>query len=213
MAIDKSIPAGFVRNFLDSNPSYRAGGNEETDALFNPSIEAKPLFVPVAGQIRRRLNSDVEFYWAMDRNGQSPFHTRVEQLKSVGFEMATTRDVEMAVADAVKGEAEIRNGDLVLLKIAKRRWLEIRKSHLLEAIRMTNPRGKVMGEDGTVMGVGGLIPGVRTTSIDTTNVGDVRASAGLKGAAVESDAAADLAEGQIRGNASRVPLKTVNKGA
>ena len=210
--MDPKLPKSFVDNFRESNPSYRPGFNEETDALFNPSIEAKPLHIPLAGQIRKRLNTEMEFYWALDRNGQNPFHTRVEQLRSVGFDFATTKDVDMAVADTVKGENEIRNGDLVLLKVPKLRWLEIRKSHLLQAIMMTNPRGRVMGEDGTVMGVQGLIPGIRTQSLETANIADVRASAGLRGSTIESNATADLAEGIVRGNASRVPLNKVNKG-
>lgn len=197
------LPRSFVQNFRDSNPTYRPGQNEETDALFNPSITAKPLHVPMSGQIKKRLNSDMEFFWAFDRNGQSPYHERCERLRSVGFEYATTKDVEMAVSDTVKDEGEIRNGDLRLMKVPKRRWLEIRKSHLLQAINMTNPRGKVMGEDGTIMGVNQLIPGVRTEVMD--NVDEMRSRA------VVSDAAEDLRNGRPSGNASVVSSDRVNK--
>ncbi len=215
MAIDPSLPKSFVNNYLEANPSYRPGQNEEVDALFNPSISATPLHVPMAGQIRKRLNSEVEFFWAFDRDGQNPRHERVEQLRSVGFDFATTDDVEMAVESTVLGKNEkgfsneIRNGDRRLLKIAKRRWLEIRKSQLLQAIMMTNPRGKVMGEDGTVMGVGNLIPGVRTTVVD---VGDNV----LSSAAVPSDAVKDMLEvargGKPGGNASVISKQSVNRG-
>lgn len=215
MAVDPLLPQGWLKNFFEANPGYRPGQNEEVDALFNPSITAKPLHVPMAGQIRKRLNSEAEFFWAFDRNGQNPYHERVEQLRSVGFEYATTKDVVMAVESTVLGKNnegfsnEIRNGDRRLMKIPKRRWLEIRKSQILQAIMMTNPRGKVMGEDRTVMSVGNLIPGVKTT---VTEAGE-----GLLGtAAVPSNAAEDMANvmkgDRPAGNASTVPKATVHKG-
>jgi len=202
VAVDSNVPRSFFRNFLDANPTYQPGQNEETDALFNPSIQARPLHIPMTGQIRRRLRSDLEFFWAFDRNGQNPYHQRCEQLRAVGFEYATTQDVDMAVADTVKGPEEIRNGDLRLMKIPKQRWLEVRKSQLLEAILMTNPRGKVMNEDRTVMSVGNLIPGVKTTLTEEP----------LPAAVAVSDAAQDLRDGVLRGNASVVPKNVVNKG-
>jgi hypothetical protein len=207
------LPNAFVQQFREAAPSYRVGQNPETDALFNPSITARPLHVPMAGQIAERLNKEMEYFWAFDRNGQNPNHERVERLRAVGFDYATTNDVRMAVADVVKGKVqkdgkdfsnEIRNGDLRLMKVPRNRWLEIRKSQQMQAITMMNPRGKVMGDDGTVMGVQGLIPGVKTT-ISEESVDDIRARA------VVSNAAQDLADGQIRGNASVVPGKTVNK--
>lgn len=204
------LPNGFVQQFREAAPSYRVGQNEETDALFNPSITAKPLHVPIAGQILKRLNGDMEFFWAFDRNGQNPNHERVERLRAVGFDYATTKDVQMAVAEVVKGKNhegfsnEIRNGDLRLMKVPKRRWLEIRKSQQLQAIMMMNPRGKVMGDDRTVMGVGSLVPGVRTTVTDEP-IEDIRSRA------VVSDATADLRDGQVRGNASVVSGDKVNK--
>jgi hypothetical protein len=220
MAIDPIIPKRFVQNFLESNPGYRPGQNEETDALFNPSIQARPLHVPKAGQIKRRINTEVEFFWAFDKCGLNPNHDRVEQLREVGFDYATTNDVEMAVTSTVQGKddktgfsSEIRNGDRRLMKVKKLRWLQIRKAQLLNAIMMTNASGKVMGDDGTVMGVANTMPGVRTQVMDNSgdfNINDVRASAGMKGAAVESDATEDLSQGQVRGNASRVPKEVVH---
>jgi len=212
------LPRSFVQQFRDAAPSYQPGQNEEVDALFNPSISAKPLHVPLAGQILKRLNNEMEYFWAFDRNGQSPYHERVERLRSVGFDYATTDDVRMAVESTVQGKVkvktaegrdkdfsnEIRNGDLRLMKVAKRRWLEIRKSHQLQAIMMTHPQGKVMGEDRTIMGVRDLVPGVQTRLSDES-VEAIRARA------VVSDAARDLADGTIRGNASIVPKEIINK--
>lgn len=216
MAVDKNLPARFVQNFFEGNPSYRAGQNEETDALFNPSIEAKPLHVPMAMRIKESKNKDMSFYWAFDRCGQTPYHTRVEQLRAVGFDYATTEDVVMAVDDTVKNRNaqsfsnEIRNGDNRLMKVKKQRWMEIRKSHQLQALMMANPRGRVMGEDGTVMGVQGLIPGVRTTVTDQTE-GVLRAAVAL------SEPAKDLQnvmEGKRPlGNATKVSRESVAAGA
>ena len=208
-AFDSQVPSSFVRNYLEGNPSYRQGVNQETDALFNPSISARPLHIPQAGQIRKRLNTEMEYYWAYDRCGQNPNHTRIEQLRAVGFDYATTNDVDMACEEVVKGRTkekfsdEIRNGDLRLMKVPRMRWLEIRKSHLLQAINMSNPRGKVMGENGTVMGAAELIPGVRTSVVDADE---------MRARAVVSNAAQDLADGQIRGNASVIARDSVNKG-
>lgn len=209
MKPDPQVPQSFTRNFLDSNPGYRPGVNEEVDALFNPSISAKPLHVPMAGQIRKRLNSEMEFYWAFDRNGQNPYHERCERLRAVGFEYATTKDVDMYVADTIKGESEIRNGDLRLMKVPKMRWLEIRKSQMLQAIMMMNPKGKVMGENGTIMGAQELVPGVKTTLSDES-VESIRSRA------IPSSAAADIQEmnagGKPSGNASVVRPRMPGRG-
>jgi hypothetical protein len=208
---DSALPTPFVRNYLEANPSYRPGLNEETDALFNPSISAVPLHIPQAMRIKKHLNTDMWFYWAFDRCGQNPNHTRVEQLRAVGFDYATTADVEMYVDDAVKGKDakgfsnEIRNGDNRLMKVKKERWFQIRKSHMMQAIGMANPRGKAMGDDGTIMGVNSMLPGLNTRVTDEP-IEDIRARATV------SNAAQDIADGTIRGNASVVPKDSVNKG-
>lgn len=209
MKPDPQIPNSFTRNYLESNPGYRPGVNEETDALFNPSIAARPLHIPMTGQIRKRLNSEMEFYWALDRNGQNPYHARCEQLRAVGFEYATTKDVEMFVASTIAGENEIRNGDLRLMKVPKQRWHEIRKDHQLKAILMMNPKGKVMGETGTIMGANELVPGVKTTLSDEP-------IESIRSRAIPSSAAADIQEmnagGKPSGNASVVRPRMPGRG-
>jgi hypothetical protein len=214
--IDPQLPPSFVRNFLEANPGYRTGMNEEADALFNPSISAKPLHVPIAMRIKNVLNSDVWFYWAFDRCGQHPYHTRCEQLRAAGFEYASTKDAEMFVDDVVKGKNqegfsnEIRNGDNRLMKVKKSRWMEIRKSHLIQAIMMANPRGKTMGDDGTIMGINAMIPKVKTEVFENPE-GILRTPAAVSIAA--QDIAA-LNEGKLpSGNASRVSKESVNRGA
>jgi hypothetical protein len=201
--MSSNLPDSFLRGFRESNPGYRPGSNQETDALFNPSIAAKPLHVPVAGQIRKRLNTEMEFFWAFDRCGQSPFHERVEQLRSVGFDYATTKDVDMAVADTVKGENEIRSGDRRLMKVQKSRWLEIRKSQQLSAIMMASPKGKAAGEGRSVMTAQTALPGIQTEVLDP---GEVTVEQ-LRAKSVVSDAAQDLREGRPSGNTSVVNSK------
>lgn len=215
---ESQLPRSFVEQFREANPSYRPGLNEETDALFNPSITAKPLHVPQAMRVKKMINNEITLYWAFDRCGQNPNHTRVEQLRAVGFDYATTDDVVMFVEDVVKGRTkradgkdfsnEIRNGDNRLMKIKKERWLEIRKSQMMQAIMMSNPRGKAMGDDGTVMSAQSLVPGVRTTVMDEP-VESIRARA------VVSNAADDLKSvsegGKPTGNASVVKADQVNK--
>ena len=215
----EQLPRSFVQQFTEASreSGYRPGQNPETDALFNPSISARPLHIPLAGQIAKRLNSDMEFFWAFDRNGQNPNHERVERLRAVGFDYATTKDVQMAVDEVVKGKNgegfsnEIRNGDLRLMKVPKRRWLEIRKSQQLQAIMMTNPRGKAMNEDGSVMSVQSMVPGVRTEAapLDDGSIEGIRAKA------VVSSAADDLKNisegGRPQGNTSVVKGDQVNK--
>jgi hypothetical protein len=215
MKPDPQIPTSFVRNFLEANPSYTPGHNEETDALFNPSIVAEPAHVPQAMRIKEVKRTEYFFYWAFDRDGLNPDHTRVGQLRSAGFQFATTDDVEMCIDDTVKGRdeknfsSEIRNGDNRLMKVKKRRWLEIRKDQQLRALLMANPRGKAMGEDGSVMGVQNLIPGVKTTVTEQPGT--------LSAAAAFSDAAKDVAAvaqgGQAAGNASKISSESVNRGA
>lgn len=215
-AIDKQLPGSFVRNFFESNPSYRPGVNEEADALFNPSIEAKPLHVPMSMRIKEAKKQDLTFYWAFDRCGLTPNHTRVEQLRAVGFDYATTDDVVMAVDDTVKNRDgnkfsnEIRNGDNRLMKVKKTRWLEIRKSHQLQALMMANPRGKAMGEDGSVMSVASLIPGVKTTVTDTGE-GVLRAAVALS--EPQKDLANVMEGKRPLGNATRVSHESVARGA
>lgn len=209
MNVDPSIPKSFVRDFIEANPSYRTGRDEVVDALFNPSIEAKPQYAPTSLRIKEVKNREVRYKWAFDRNGQNPNHTRVEQLRSDGWDYATTGDVVMAVESTVLGETEIRNGDLRLMKIPVRRYLEIEKSRLMQAIHMTRPQRMTNREGENVMSTN-MVPGVRSEIAD---VNDPQV-ASIAAKAVFSDASKDLSSvmegGRPSGNASKVSL---HKGA
>jgi hypothetical protein len=161
--IDESVPQSFLKNLRDSETSINA--SEELQDLLNPSIVARQMSPPISGQIRKRLNRECEYFWARDRNGQDADHSRVEQLRADGWEYATTKDVQMATEDTVKGKDkdgfsnEISSGDRSLMKIPMMRWKEMRKAQNLQSIQQTYPQGR--GE-GTPMGVGNTLPGVRT---------------------------------------------------
>lgn len=197
--IDPQIPKPIVKQVLEDHGQNPSMWPEELQDLMNPSVAARTLSPPISGQIQKRMNRECEYYWAYDRCGQNPNHERVEQLRYMGFEYATTRDVQMYVEDTVKGRDkdgfsdEIRSGDRRLMKCPKQLWREFRKSQNLRAISQTYPQGR--GDDGTPMSLGNLTPGMRTYVSDEP-VESIRARATV------SDAAQELASGNIKGNAS-----------
>jgi hypothetical protein len=136
--LDPNLSPQFVKNALEDRRIENL--DEETAALFNASIVAKPMNTPQSGKIAKELNTEMHYHWIRDRNGNNPYHDRVEALRYEGWEFATTKDVEMAVKSTVHGEAEIRNGDLVLMKWPKEKWLALRKSQQMEAIGQFSPR-------------------------------------------------------------------------
>lgn len=161
---DPNVPSAFLKNLRDSETSINA--SEELQDLLNPSIQARQMSPPISGQIKKRLNRECQYFWARDRAGQEPDHSRVEQLRADGWEYATTKDVQMCTEDTVKGKDkegfsdEIRSGDRRLMKIPMLRWKEMRKAQNLQAISQTYPQTR--GVDSTPMGVGSTLPGVRT---------------------------------------------------
>jgi len=169
-SFDPSVPQSFIKGLRDSETSINA--SDELKDLLNPSISARQMSPPISGTIKKRLNREYEYFWARDLNGQDADHSRVEQLRGDGWEYATTKDVQMATEDTVKGRDiegfsnEIRSGDRRLMKIPMMRWREMRKAQNLEAIAQTHPAGR--GGEGSPMGVGNTLPGVRTYLSDET---------------------------------------------
>lgn len=205
MKIDSTIPKSAVQKLVEEHGPNPELWNEELQALVNPSIEAKPSHLPMSGNIKELKDTTLQPFWALDRCGANPDHDRVEQLRSDGWRFASTDDVVMMSEDAVKGRNkdgfsdEIRSGDRRLMVIPKRRWLEIRKAQLLQAMTLANPRG-MANEDRSVMSTNNLIRGVRTEVSDET-VEAIRARA------VITDASQELATGNLKGNASAVRVK------
>jgi hypothetical protein len=173
--IDPQIPSSVIKQIREDQPRPELW-NEELKDLLNPSIQARPLHIPLSGQIKKRLNGEYEYFWAFDRVGQNPYHERVEQLRAVGFEYATTKDVQMFSEENIKGENEIRSGDRRLMRCPKMRWREIRKDQNLRALAMSNPSGKVEGDGRGVMSAANLVPGM-PTYLSEENVDQIRARA------------------------------------
>jgi hypothetical protein len=172
--IDPNVPKRIVREIAENSP-HESKWSEDLKILLNPSIEAKPLHLPQSGQIRLRKNKDFEYFWALDRGGDKPFHERVDQLRAVGFQFATVEDVEMMIEDTVKEKNEIRNGDRRLMKVAKQRWAEIRKSQMMDAIRLTSPRDHgFIDPSRNVMRTDSLTPGIKTMLTDDAVVADIK---------------------------------------
>ena len=206
MKLDGTLSKGMLQRLMEEHGSDPEKWNEELQALVNPSIQAKPSHLPMSGNIKQLKDTTLQPYWAFDRCGADPKHDRVEQLRSDGWRFATTNDVEMMSEDTVKGRNkdgfsdEIRSGDRRLMVIPKRRWLEIRKAQLQQAMALANPRGGAFTDDRRVMGVNNMVPGVRT-EISDESVDAIRARAVL------SSASDDLASGRVTGNASAVRVK------
>jgi hypothetical protein len=202
--IDPQVPRAVVNQILEEQPNS-SGWNPELEALFNPNIVARPLHLPISGQIKERKKRDVEFFWAFDRCGDKPFHERVEQLKAVGFEPATTEDVIMWSQDNVKGPSEIRSGDRLLMKVNKTIWLSVRKQQVIDALNMSYPTARA--NDGKPMNAQSLIPGIRSEVVGDEYIDKFRSQA------VISDASQELSTGVVEGNASVVDKHKIHKDA
>lgn len=190
-----SIPKGLLDQLREANPNVQSW-SEEARALLNPSISARPMHLPQAGAIKRIINKDYKYKMVRDKLGQNPNHERVEQLKAEGWEFATTKDVEMASQATVKSENEIRNGDLILMKVPMKRYLEIEKDRLERSVGMAYGTR----EDGPVMS-NAQVPGIRSTMTGDESVDGIRSKA------IVSDAAEELRTGEVRGNASTVKIR------
>lgn len=193
--IDPDLPESFVRNITGPDGIHPSQRNEELDWLLSPSIKARPLHLPESGRIRTVKNREYVYFLAYDRCGTNPNHNRVESLRAAGWDYATTDDVEMFSRADERQKNEIRSGDRRLMKIPIDRWKEIRKAQLLASINMIHPRGR--GER-SVMGSANSLPGQLPVAV-------VEDFAEMRSRGVVSDAAMELATGNVTGNASQVP--------
>lgn len=207
MSTGQVLPPKLFQQLIEDHGKNIEAWPSELQDLVNPSISAKQLNPPLSGQIDTRLNREYEYFWAKDICGQNPDHSRVEELRYVGFEFATTDDVKMCSEDTVKGRDankksrdgkgfsnEIRSGDRRLMKVPMQKWREMRKAANLRAIQMAYPQG--YGHDGTPMSTASLTPGMRTY------MGSDKDVEAMRGNAVVSNPEEELATGQIKGNAA-----------
>jgi hypothetical protein len=202
-----ALPPKLVQQLFEDHGKNTAAWPTELQDLLNPTIEARQLNPPISGKIDKRLNRENEYFWAKDVCGQQPDHSRVENLRYVGWEFATTDDVNMCSEDTVKGRDpktkfsnEIRNGDLRLMKIPMQRWREMRKAQNIEAIQMAYPQA--FGGDGSPMSTANLTPGMKTYMGSDVDVDAMRKRA------VVSDPEKELATGEITGNAAVAKIKS-----
>jgi hypothetical protein len=165
------VPPKVMEQIYEDHGKNFANWNQELQDLFDPTISARQLNPPLSGLIKNRKNTSMHYHWAKDVCGGTPDHTRVEEMRSIGWEFADTNDVDMAndftVRNRRKGDQfsnEIRNGDLRLMKIDLKRWREKRKSENVSAYQMAYPQA--FGATGRPMSsADGIAPGLRNTLV------------------------------------------------
>lgn len=172
------IPRQMLQQFFEDHGKDVSKWPSELQDLMNPNIEARQLNPPLSGSIEKRLNREFEYFWAKDVCGQTPDHSRVEELRYMGWQYATTKDVKMCSADTIKGadkdgfSDEIRSGDRRLMKIPMQRWKEMRKAQNLAAFQMAYPQP--FGGDGRPMTLDQLTPGMNTYFADQEKIDKVK---------------------------------------
>lgn len=177
MSTAYNLPKALQRELIETHGKDVNSWPEELRDLLDSSITARSISPPISGKVSEILNTDYHYHWAEDRNGQTPFHDRVEGLKYAGWEPATTDDVRMATEDTVVGRDknkkskdgkgfsnEIRSGDRLLMKIPMRMWRESRKAQNLAAYQLAYPQP--FGMDGKPMSAQNLIPGMKSAELD-----------------------------------------------
>lgn len=113
---------------------------KELAILFDDTIEARPLNLPGIGQLSFK-NTEVVYHWVRRPMGPNPDLTRYMQLKTAGFRNATLEDVDPLVNSVNADHTEITCGqDLILMCASPAVYYGAIKSHMLRAIRMTNPK-------------------------------------------------------------------------
>ena len=188
MSASYTLPKALQRQLIEDHGRDPNAWPEELRDLIDSSISARSISPPISGKVEKILNTDFHYHWAEDRNGQTPFHDRVEGLKYAGWQFATTDDVQMCTEDTVVGRDkqrkskdgkgfsdEIRSGDRRLMKIPMRMWRESRKAQNIAAYQLAYPQP--FGLDGKPMTAQNLIPGFRTEQLDGEQITNERRKA------------------------------------
>jgi len=173
------VPPKVMEQIYDDHGKNYQNWNQELQDLFDPTISARQLNPPVASKIRVEKNKQFHYHMAKDVCGANPDHTRVEEMRAIGWDFATTDDVEMENDFTVKNRHkqtgfsnEIRNGDLRLMKIPLQRWREKRKAENVAAFQMAYPQA--FAATGRPMSsADGIAPALRNKLItDAGELGD-----------------------------------------
>jgi len=140
------IPRKVQEQIIESHGTDTTKWNQELRDLFDPTISARQLNPPMSGQILKVKDQGFHFHWAKDVCGANPDHSRVEELRFMGYDYATTDDVDMCSEDTVKNRNgkgfsnEIRSGDRRLMKLPMQKYREMRKAQNLTAYQMAYPQ-------------------------------------------------------------------------
>ena len=178
MSSPNVVPKKVMEGIITDHGSDTRNWNQELQDLFDPSIAARQLNPPVSGHIALRKNTSMHYHWAADKCGQNADHSRVEEMRAIGWDFASTDDVEMANDFTVRNRRggkpdgfsnEIRNGDLRLMKIPLQRWREKRKAENVAAFQMAYPQA--YGATGVPMSSANLIPGMKSELVTGEGLG------------------------------------------
>jgi hypothetical protein len=105
--------------------------------LLDKSIVAKPLSHPEVAEIRIK-NTDYYYRWVNKDSGGGLMYSR---WKAMGFVNATPDDVELKSGNAAQDGAELRAGDLVLMKLPYHKWAQHMKYNHERANFLSRARG------------------------------------------------------------------------
>jgi hypothetical protein len=113
----------------------------EAAILFDKSIIARPLMIPEVGSIHIK-HTEYSYRWVAchgEHGGRI-----YQQRKSMGYTNASPEDADVLNGETIVEKGEIRNGDLILMKIPWERYAAHMKSNMQQAIQAQRMRGVYM---------------------------------------------------------------------
>ena len=176
MSTNSVIPPKVLQQIREDHGKDPSKWPEELRDIFDTSIVARPLSAPLSGRIKIRKNTNFHYHYAKDVCGSTPNHERVEELRAIGWDYATTEDVEMFNDFSVKNRNksgfsnEIRNGDMRLMKCPMTLWRQKRKAENVSAYQMAYPQA--FGTTGMAMRAEDLAPGLKTEMVTGQELND-----------------------------------------
>jgi len=156
----------------------RRNALREGAVLFDESIQAKPLALP--GKRFRILNNNVSFRWI---NCGARGGMQVARMKAVGFEVAKATDIVFPGGDLPLTDGVFKNGDLLLMKIDKQKYLGALKNNALTAQDRVSRRGIAQTANAALRGrihIGGDMSLNSETSAVPGTLSEVNAPQALK---------------------------------
>jgi len=179
MASYSVIPPKLLKELRENLGSDPNQWPQELQDIFDTNIVARPMDAPHSLRVKFFKNPNFAYKWIEDRSGLNPDHTRVESLRAVGWDFATTEDVEMANDFTVKNRKngkpdgfsnEIRNGDLRMMKLPMLLHRQKRKAENVSAYQMAYPTA--YSTTGRAMRAEDLVPGIKTEMVTGEDLPD-----------------------------------------